>query len=114
MEIADYFVAWRNSNVATVGSLGRRITIARFTENPVLTVAIRFSLAEYDDQAVEHHKQLTDAVESIPEHNLAMMGDFITHLDKKILPNSVIMTFNNKKMINDNNKTNMHFQDIYF
>ena len=83
MEIADYFVAWRNSNVATVGSLGRRITIARFTENPVLTVAIRFSFAEYDDQAVEHHKQLTDAVESIPEHNLAMMGDFITHLDKK-------------------------------
>ena len=57
------------SNLAEAKSWNQRITIAKFTENPESTFAIRFSSAEDDDQAEEHYKQLTDRVKSIPEHN---------------------------------------------
>ena len=94
--------AWRNANGASCGGVGllvsrttesalseiesfnERIIIAHFNGNPATTVIVHYSPTEGSTTAEDHYNNLTNAVKSVPKHNvLLFIGDCNAHIGNK-------------------------------
>ena len=90
--------AWRNNSNAACGGVGillnkvatdalaevvsfnNRILIANFGGNPEATVIVHYVPCEGADNAEEHYQHLTDAVHTVPKHNMILIvGDCNAH-----------------------------------
>ena len=91
--------AWRNASGAANGGVGivvsrttksaladvkpfnERIIIAHFNGNPATTVIVHYSPTEGSDSAENHYNNLSNAIKSIPKHNvLIVVGDCNAHI----------------------------------
>ena len=93
--------AWRNINNSASGGVGlmidksiksslsyvkpwnKRIFIAQFNGNPVVTIIVHYSPVEGSNEAEEHYENLSTAISEVPKHNLLLIvGDYNAHLGK--------------------------------
>ena len=94
--------AWRNKNGASCGGVGllvsrkvesalseiksftERIIISHFSGNPSTTVIVHYSPTEGSATAKDHYNNLTNAINSVPKHNLLLViGDCNAHVGKE-------------------------------
>ena len=69
------------SAVADVKSFNERIMIAHFNGNPATTVIVHYSPTEGSESATDHYTNLSNAIKSIPKHNvLIVVGDCNAHI----------------------------------
>ena len=93
--------AWRNASGAASGGVGllvnrgiektltdiepfnERILIAHFNGNPKTTVIVHYAPTEGSENSEDHYRNLANAVNSIPKHNvLLVVGDCNAHIGK--------------------------------
>ena len=103
--------AWRNSKGASSGGVGilvsrtiesaladikpfnERIIIAHFNGNPATTVIVHYSPTEGNDLAEEHYNNLSNAIKTVPKHNvLLIVGDYNAHIGN----DDALFTFHEK------------------
>ena len=91
--------AWRNANSPSSGGVGllvskttesalaeiksynERIIIAHLNGNPMTTIIVHYSPTEGIETAEDHYNNLTNAIKSIPKHNV--VGDCNAHIGKE-------------------------------
>lgn len=67
--------------LADVKSFNSRIMIAQFGGNPATTIIVHYAPVEGADDAEEHYSKLTDAIKTVPAHNmLLVVGDCNAHV----------------------------------
>ena len=75
-------VIWKSEKILTeVKPINDRIIMTNFNSNQKTTIIINYSPVEGSKDAEEHFENLTNVVNSIPKHNMAIQcGDFNVHL----------------------------------
>ena len=72
------------SALAEIKSYNERIIIAHFNGNPMTTVIVHYSPTEGSETAEDHYNNLTNAIKSVPKHNvLLVVGDCNAHIGKE-------------------------------
>ena len=83
---------WRNwylsergieKKISDIHSFNERILISHFQGNPIATVIVHYAPTEGNTHAEEDYKNLANAVNDIPKHNLLLvLGDYNAHIGK--------------------------------
>ena len=69
----DLMVIWKSEKILTeVKPINDRIIMTNFNSNQKTTIIINYSPVEGSKDAEEHFENLTNVVNSIPKHNMAI------------------------------------------